>query len=549
MLTVTNRWEELFEGESLTALAETLPIALKTKRWFGGKARQIAATSIAEVVPFELETMKSILLLVQVAYADGGRETYQLPVTAAFGDEATSIRETYPQAILTAVTVGGRGRRIEGLLYDAMWNGIFAYSLLHAIERGAKFFGKSGTVAASPTNSYPELVRSELPLDPAVMKGEQSNTSVAFGEQVILKLYRRLEEGTSPDFEIGRALTGMRFPYVPAIAGAIEYRRTSGEPVTLGLLQRFVRNDGDAWRHSLDAVDRFMLRILGGQTRYEPPPQAVRSLLDVAREEYHPMARKLIGLYLESAERLGRRTAELHVALSQVSGDPAFVPEPLGEEYRQACYDRMAHSASDTFNLLQQRISHLSEIGQAKARRIFDQRTVIDRIYTSFRDLDIPVARIRCHGDYHLGQVLSTGPDFMIIDFEGEPARPLVERRMKHPAMVDVAGMVRSFHYAPFAFLEGKRKGVAVASHDVPQQAILWARFWATWTSGAFLKAYLSIANGTRFWPQDEKVVRLLFNVYVIEKAVYELGYELNNRPDWVEIPLGGLHDIVESLV
>lgn len=548
MLTVTNRWEELFEKESIPALAETLPVALKTKRWFGGKARQVAATSITEVIPFELGSRTVLLILIRVSYADGGTETYQIPVTAAFGDDATTIRESFPQAVVSGIAVVGQNRQIEGILYDAMWNSSFTLSLLRAIERGVRLFGKSGTVAASPTQAYPELVRSEMPLDPAVLKGEQSNTSVAFGEQVILKLYRRLEEGTSPDLEIGRALTAMRFPYVPTIAGAIEYRRKSEEPVTLGLLQRFVRNDGDAWRHSLDAIDRFMLRIVGGETRNEPPPQTARSLLDVARDEYHPTARKLIGLYLESAERLGRRTAELHVALSQVAGDSAFVPEPLDQDYRQSRYNRMARSASDTFTLLHERVSHLSEIGQAKARRVFDLRSVIDRVYASFRDLESPVTRIRCHGDYHLGQVLCTGPDFMIIDFEGEPARPLVERRLKHPAMVDVAGMVRSFHYAPFAFLAGKRKGVAVASQDLPQHGLLWAQFWSAWASGAFLKSYLTIANGTRFWPQDEKVVRLLFNVYLIEKAVYELGYELNNRPDWVEIPLGGLEDIIESL-
>jgi maltose alpha-D-glucosyltransferase/alpha-amylase len=252
-------------------------------------------------------------------------------------------------------------------------------------------------------------------------------------------------------------------------------------------------------------------------------------------------------LYLESAERLGQQTAELHVALSQVPDDPAFTPELLTSKYRQARYDAAMRSATGTFALLQEREQLLSTAGQANVRRLFDLRPELERMFRAFRDLDRPIPLIRCHGDYHLGQVLCTGSDFMIIDFEGEPARPLAERRMKHPAMVDVAGMVRSFHYAPFAFLEGKRPGVAVISQEMPSQSALWATYWSGWASAAFLKAYLGIATGATFWPQSEGDVRLLFDLYLAEKAMYELGYELNNRPDWVEIPLHGLISILET--
>ena len=548
MLIETNTWTHFFQGESADALMKSLPAVLQRKRWFGGKSRQIKETRIADRIPLSCDGIEAMLLLVLVIYADETTETYQVPVLAAFGEDAADIQCSAPESVLTTIAIEEHGVPQHGILYDAAWNREFSLSLLRRIGQGTCATGTAGSFTASSTNAYKELVRDETTLNPKVLKGEQSNTSIAFDAQVILKLYRRLEEGMNPDLEIGRVLTSVRFPYVPPIAGAIEYRRSSGEPVTLALLQQFVRNDGDAWRHSLDAVDRYMMRIVGGRYRDEEPPQTVLSLLDLTRDEYHPAARELIGLYLESAERLGQRTAELHLALSQVENDPAFAPEPLLEDYRNARYDRMSLSASNTFALLKQRASSLSPLGQAKAQRVFDSKAVLDRIYAAFRDLDAPVSRIRCHGDYHLGQVLCTGPDFMIIDFEGEPARSLMERRMKHPAMVDVAGMVRSFHYAPFAFLEGKRGDIAVASHEIPQRAVLWAHFWSTWASTAFLKAYLGIANGTRFWPQNEQVVRLLFNVYLLEKAVYELGYELNNRPDWVEIPLDGLKNLLETL-
>ena len=525
-------------------LAEALPAILQSKRWFGGKARRIASTEVVDRITFDRCETRVILLFLMVTYMDGGSETYEVPVAAAFGEEAERIRHIYPQAVLMSITGAESHAAETGCLYDAAWNDSFTLFLLNAIEHGGSFTGKNGDVTVSSTCAFHDLVQPKMPLEPAVMKNEQSNTSVSFGGQVILKLYRRLEEGMNPDLEIGRVLTGMGFQHVPPIAGAIEYRRHSGEQITLALLQQFVRNEGDAWRYSLGAVDRYMRSLADGLYRDEQPPLPESSLLDLARDEYHPAARKLIGLYLDSAERLGQRTAELHVALSQASGDLAFSPEPLNEQYRQARYDRMVRSASETCALLQQRISTLSPKGQAKARRIFDLQPVIHRTYQEFLALNASIQRIRCHGDYHLGQVLCTGQDFMIIDFEGEPARSLEERRMKHPAMVDVAGMVRSFHYAPFAFLREKRSDVAVT--DMPKHPATWGQFWSTWTSVAFLKAYLSIVSGSSFWPQDGRAVHLLFAVYLMEKAIYELGYELNNRPEWVEIPLGGLQDIVE---
>ncbi|MEO8045840.1 MAG: putative maltokinase [Nitrospirota bacterium] len=547
MLIAAEGWETLCEGKAPGALTSIMPAILQARRWFGGKARRIESVTIVESIAVPSGSTKTLLLLIHVKYGDGAGETYQLPVTAAFGDEATRIQQDFPQAVIAPLTVQRHGQEAIGILYDALWNRDFALALLDAIGQDSGFQGIPGSLMASPTKAFGDLVSAGTLHEPAVMKAEQSNTSVAYGEQVILKFYRRLEEGMNQDLEIGRHLTNMLFPYTPPIAGAIEYKRTSGEPITLALLQKFVRNDGDAWRHSLDAVDRFFFRIVGGPLRDEPPPQTVHPLLNLARDEYPPLVRQLIGLYLESAERLGQQTAELHVALSQVPDDPAFTPEPLTSKYRQARYDAAMRSTTGTFALLQEREQLLSPAGQVHVRRLFDLRPELEHMFRAFRDLERPIPLIRCHGDYHLGQVLCTGSDFMIIDFEGEPARPLAERRMKQPAMVDVAGMVRSFHYAPFAFLQGKQAGIAVISHPIPSQSLLWAQFWSDWASAAFLKAYLRIAAGAGFWPQDEGDVRLLLDLYLAEKAMYELGYELNNRPDWVEIPLHGLVSILET--
>lgn len=547
MLMATDRWETLCEGTAAGTLTSLLPDILQTRRWFGGKARRIEAVRIIESIAIQAGTSTMILLMIRVEYGDGKGETYQMPITAAFGDAAGQVQQDFPQAVIAPLTLHRNGQDETGVLYDALWNKDLSLALLQAISLGSRYQGGTGVLTATPTQAFGDLVSSGHPLEPAVMKAEQSNTSVAYGDQVILKLYRRLEDGMNPDLEIGRHLTAMRFPYVPPIAGAIEYQRPTGEPVTLGLLQQFVRNDGDAWRHSLDAVDRYIFRIVEGSRREEPPPRTVLPLLDLARDEYPPLARQLIGLYLQSAERLGQRTAELHVALSQVEGDPAFTPATLTQDYRQSRYENMVRSTERTLVLLRERTTLLSPGGQAKAQRLFDLTPVLERTFRGFRDLEKPIPLIRCHGDYHLGQVLCSGADFMIIDFEGEPARSLASRRMKHPAILDLAGMVRSFHYVPFAFLEGKRADIAVASHSVPPQSAMWAAFWSDWASAAFLKTYLGIAAGARFWPQEEADVRLLFDVYLVEKAMYELEYELNNRPDWAEIPLHGLVELLEQ--
>lgn len=544
VLTVPDRWEQVCEGEEKAALEALLPGVLATRRWFGGKGRTVRSVRIGEAVPIPSRSRTAILFSLRVEYAEGKEEVYLLPLTAAFGATAEQVRRECPVAVVAGIRVGHGARDEAGVLFDALWDADVARSLLEAMGQGVSFSGAEGTVKAASTGAYARLVGGENGLDPNVMKSEQSNTSVAFGDRVILKLYRRLGSGVNPDLEIGRALTRANFPYIPPVAGMLEYAKGSEEPVTLALLQGFVRNEGDAWRHSLEAVDRFFMRLGNGGA---PPPArgTETSLLMLAREEYPRQARELIGLYLQSAERLGQRTAELHLALSQVADDPAFAPEPLTAAYQDDRHGSMVRLTRQALALLRDRLASLPGVHQAEAKRLLAMEPAIKKAFEAFRSLGTPVLRIRCHGDYHLGQVLCTGSDFMIIDFEGEPARSLAERRMKHPALLDVAGMIRSFQYAPFAFLEGKRDGVASGLTPASREA--WARFWCDWSSAAFLKAYLGIAARSRFWPQAEADVRLLFDAYVLEKAMYELNYELNNRPSWVGIPLQGILRLIEA--
>jgi maltose alpha-D-glucosyltransferase/alpha-amylase len=250
----------------------------------------------------------------------------------------------------------------------------------------------------------------------------------------------------------------------------------------------------------------------------------------------------LIASYLESARLLGQRTAELHQALASSADDPNFAPEPFSMFYQRSVYQSMQSQISQVFPWLRARLNQLADGAKEEAQRVLDLEPEIRRRYRSLLQRKLNTMRIRVHGDYHLGQVLYTGRDFVIIDFEGEPARPLSERRIKRSPLRDVAGMLRSFHYASYAALFGQVPGVR--SEDFPALEP-WAHFWYTWVGVAFLKAYLAVAKDEPFLPKDPIELQVLLDAYLLEKVVYELGYELNNRPDWLKVPLRGLLQLV----
>lgn len=532
MLTAGQDWQHLFEGAAVEDLEDALPAVLRTRRWFGGKARDIAGIQIIDSILMPSDSTARVLLI-RVAYTDGGIETYNLPVAAAFGEEADRIRRDCPQAVIAPLILR-KPQSGTGVLYDALWNRSLGLTLLGAIGQNSTLPGVDGSIQATRTQAFADCVPPQTDLEPVVMGAEQSNTSIAYGGRAILKFYRRMGEGTNPDVEIGRALTRNQFPYVPAVAGELEYRNRQGIPGTLGVLQKFVPNTGDGWQQSLGVFEQFLERLRSEHLWDERPSAAPSHPLDGAQAEYPPAARRLIGPYLESAARLGNRTAELHLALSRIADDPAFAPELLTPDYRRKRHESMVTGMAETFSLVKDRVELLPTGVRAMANMLEDLEPELHRIFDAFRHVETPVPLIRCHGDYHLGQVLCTENDFIIIDFEGEPAQPLAERRMKHPPVMDVAGMIRSFHYVPFAFLNGKGRKQSP-----------WTSFWSGWTGAAFLKGYFELATGKLFWPQDPDVVRLLFDVYVMNKALYELRYELNNRPDWVEIPLRGLIELL----
>jgi maltose alpha-D-glucosyltransferase/alpha-amylase len=310
--------------------------------------------------------------------------------------------------------------------------------------------------------------------------------------------------------------------------------------MTVAILQQFVPNAGDAWRYTLDQVRRYFDRALAKQQEGASIAVSDHSLLELTGEEPPALVGEMLGAYVEFARLLGRRTAELHLALASRDDDPAFAPEAFTAFYQRGLYQSIRNLSSSVLGLLNERLRSLPPDVQADARTLAGMKDRVLAACHSILGRTIPAMRIRCHGDYHLGQVLYTGKDFVIVDFEGEPARALTERRLKRPALTDVAGMLRSFDYVVHTVLYGAAGGEAIRAEDVPVLAP-WARFWQQWASSAFLRAYLQQLGETPLVPRAREELARLLEVLLLEKNVYELGYELNNRPQWVRIPLAGI--------
>ncbi|MGH2689991.1 MAG: putative maltokinase, partial [Actinomycetota bacterium] len=538
---------DVFGKKGLDALEDILPAYLPGRRWFGAKGRVIKSTEIIEQIPVPGEGRAArpvgYVPLVRVEYTEGEPDTYTMTLGVVLAGSSTELEQRVSQTTLARLATNGG----EYLVYDALWDPRFSKALLAAVERRRRIKGAQGDLVATPTTAFKTMLAGgRQGLEPNVMGAEQSNTSVAFGNRAILKIIRRTEPGMNPDLEIGRFLTDRGFAHTSPTIGGVEYLpRTPGaatrkdRAMSLSIVQGFVPNEGDAWQYTLDGLRGFLDQALTRHSHIEEPPRPHSPmLLDLAASEPPELAYETIGGYLESARLLGRRTAEMHLALASDPDNTAFGPEPFTQFYQRSLFQSMRALTIQVFQVLR---GKSREIPQAV--QILDlESEVIERFHTLL-DHKIAATRIRCHGDYHLGQVLYTGKDFVIVDFEGEPARPLTERRIKRPAIKDVAGMIRSFHYAAYSMMLGGTKSMY---HEKPALLEPWLDFWYAWVSAAFLRSYQSTAAGASFLPSRRHELEVLLDAFLLEKALYELGYEVNNRPDWVKIPIQGILDLVE---
>jgi maltose alpha-D-glucosyltransferase/alpha-amylase len=524
-------WDAIFDG-SMRSIIERHALVpfMQRQRWFGGKARPLASARFIDWTTLRRGAHPAFLTIVELQYRDGGSDRYVLPLAMSSGPDAANIEHQYPSAILTRIS-GAR----KGLLYDGLFDDEACEALLTCIESGRDMVMKNGRLLGALVQGTPERAAGTTRTPIVRSAPDQSNTSVIFGWQSILKLFRRLESGANPDVEIGEFLTGRGFARIPPLLGTLSYSRGGEEPAALGMLQQFVPNQGNGWQVTTAELGRYFDRVLS-QPFPQASPEDARSWM-LSDDPSPPAAvTEAISTYLATAAILGRRTGELHVALS-AGAELAFAPEDYSAADLRGAADDMRRHGEQQLALLEQSHGKLDERREAMAADVLGRREALLQQFDDLATVGDGGKRLRCHGDYHLGQVLVTEGDVVILDFEGEPARPLADRRTKSSPLRDVAGMLRSFSYAALTAL-----GSATTTRPEDCERLgPWADLWETWVSAAFLRAYFAAAAQGSFLPSKNEQVETVLQSFVVDKALYELGYELNNRPDWVHIPLTGL--------
>ena len=512
-------------------LQRVLVTDIVRRRWFRSKAQTIRDSELVDIV--EMPGSGARLVFLRLEYLDARPETYVIALALARGEEADRVLAERPEVVVADVT----GPDGEAILLDAMSMPDVPRELLGVAAGRRKVKGRRVTISGVKLEGSKKLrsIGDDVPVRTA--ETEQTNTSVFFDDQLMMKLFRKIEAGRNPEVELGRFLTEHRsFQNTPRARGLV-VAEIGGEVSALVFLQDFVVSQRNMFDHTFDGAVLALETLLASPTPLSKPPRA-RHPLEIAGSELDG-AHELMGSHLADATLLGRRTAEMHLVLASDPLDPQFAPEPMTTLRQRSKYQAIRSAVRTSLAVLRRRRAQLSpQDAELVDRAVQSERAILDRLKEITRE-KIECQRIRIHGDYHLGQVLNTGNDFFIIDFEGEPQRPLTQRRLRRLGLRDVAGMIRSYHYAIVMALHQ----VAESGLDEETYQLLdeWANTMHSWLAAAFLEGYLDTVGDSPIIPSDPEQVRMLLDAMIVEKAAYELEYEVNNRPDWVGIPLHGL--------
>lgn len=522
-------WERTFSDYENVRFLErkVLQNFIRKCRWFGGKAKTISKVSINQLIPVKADGEMHYLSIIEVHYVQRLPELYFLPIYFASSDSLFEKVEYTAQSVICRADFQGK----TGFLVDSSYDKGFRDFLFQAMDRKVRMKVDEGTLEF---NSSVFVKLNSEQVDSKILKAEQSNTSIIYNDKYFFKFYRKIEREINPDLEIIRFLSeNTNFRNSPKYAGSIEYHDNNGQVMVFGLLQEKVENQGDSWVMTTDSVGRFYERVMAKAKKEKLPKLVNKS--SITFDEAPELIQEFIGTgFYERVVRLGQRTAEMHLALASDKTNPAFSPEYFTPNYQRSLYSSLRKLVRDRLKLLQQSLNKLGFESQALAKNVLASEETILECFGEIYKVKLDSIKTRIHGDYHLGQVLFTGKDFVIIDFEGEPGFSFSERRLKKNPLKDVAGMMRSFHYAAF--------GKILLNENYREQdlALLsqWADQWQHYASRFYMGAYMEkMGMGKNLSAQDE----ILMRVYLLEKAVYELGYELNGRPDWVIIPLRGI--------
>ncbi|MBT1701818.1 maltose alpha-D-glucosyltransferase [Chryseosolibacter indicus] len=524
-------WERLFDNYNEVRFFErkVLGLFMKKCRWFGGKAKVINKISIHKVIPWKVDGDTHFLTILEVHYVQRLPELYFLPLTFVLSDSILERVEYTVQSVVCRAEIQGKA----GFIMDSCYDKSFRDCLFLSMEKETRVKDDEGGALEFNSGVFAKISGNKA-VDSKILKSDQSNTAIIYNDQYFFKFYRKLEKEINPDLEIVRFLTEhTTFQNCPKYAGSVEYHDSDGKILVLGLLQEKVDNQGEAWGMAVDSVGRYYERVITKAKNLKLPKLLHKHAIKF--EEAPELIQEFIGRgFYERVVRLGQRTAEMHLALASDSSNAAFAAESFTPNYQRSLYSSLRKLVRDRFNLLENSMSKLTQEAQELAKKVLPLEETILQCFSEIYQVKINATKTRIHGDFHLGQVLFTGKDFVIIDFEGEPGLSFNERRLKKNAFKDVAGMMRSFHYAAFGKLllnENYRDRDLTLLEQAAEQ-------WQHYVGRFYLGAYMErMGMGTNLSEEQDILVR----TFLIEKAIYELGYELNGRPEWTIIPLRGI--------
>lgn len=536
-----NTWEDLLQPASRAVLeTDIFPAFLLKSAWFIDKGRFIYSIDIAHHTMLSLPDGKSAyLLLLEVNFERGLPETYSLIVTWIKDAQAVSIKENTPQAVISQLQIDGE----EGILYDGLYNPDLVKALISHLAEGTRLVLPQSDIKFYGNGALKKYAGRQEDIKAKIYVGDPANTSIGYDNTFFLKMYRKVDMVTNADVEITRFLTEEAdFEHVPAFIGAIEWNFNK-QPIVLGMMQTMIENHGNGHTYMLERLNNYIERILARETGGIASARLLGTLTDpVGFDRLPEELKELIGVRTaEQATLIGKRTADMHIALASDILHQDFKPEEFSLHYQRSLYSSMQSLVRETFDGLQKELPDLAEAIRNEVKEMSvrknDVLTTLKRIYSKKLD----AIKIRIHGNYHLGQVLLTGKDIAITDFGGDPYKTYSERRLKRSPLRDVTYMMRSFYYTAY---EGIFRNNHLPKEDL-DKLIPYARLWAYYVSGFFLKAYLEGVENSSFVPREKEDLQMLLQTYLLEKAITDLNHELKYAPDWAVVPLR----IIQALI
>jgi maltose alpha-D-glucosyltransferase/alpha-amylase len=493
---------------------EVLPEFVKPRRWFAGKGSSISATRLLERTPWRTDRGEWLFALMLATFADESAQRYFMPLGVLWEDSLD------PNSLRTAEWTLAKVRQHAraGVMVDAFADAAFCLSVAEAVSRGEVLPLEDGEIRFESTSAMPELLQRGI--EPVQHLGrEQSNTAVILGDALFLKGYRQARSGINPDAEVAGYLTEAGYRHIPRLGGTVTLHRGGEQTLLIGLYA-FVGNQGDAWQYTLNHLERYATELLADASHRTEQPHM---------------------LFLGQMRTLAQRIGELHATLAQPTQNAAFAPEPIEGEDLRAWGQRIEADVGETLQLVEAHLKEWPEDVQNEARTLLEQRRALVERIRMLVAKPVRAIKTRFHGDLHLGQILLCADDFLITDFEGEPARPIEERRRKNSALIDVAGMLRSFDYARAVGLDR-----ALATRPETRE-VLEPAFdsWYHLSAAAFFEGYRRGLGETDVWPDHDADAQRLVSLFQIEKALYEIRYEANNRPTWISVPIRGVMRLV----